>query len=163
MSGFIEVSALVSECSYCGHTANCFDHVIPFAYASGQKRHAKAWRSEKTVIPCCSECNSLLSSYSFYSIAERADFLATRLAVRYRRLLNSPHWSEEDYEDLRGRLKQAIKAKQAEKQVVLERIRHCLFVARLEDLTIADVWIAYRKGVTLAEYVSGKKAKQESL
>jgi len=168
MADFIKTSALVAECSYCGDSANCFDHVVPLSYVfSGKRTNAKN-RSETTVVPCCNECNHLLGCSVFPSVSEKAGFLAERIAIRYKRILNAPYWSEEDYNELSGRLKQAIKAKQAKRQVVLERIRHCLFVAHLEELTIADIWAAYKKGMTLAEYVSGtqkacQKISQETL
>ena len=70
------------ECTYCGIGANSVDYIVPVSYSGkSQKKRTKGYERDKTV-PACSECNSLLSNYSIFTIHERAEYIAEPLANR---------------------------------------------------------------------------------
>lgn len=150
-----------AECAYCGQGANARDHVVPVCWNSAAANRKGVDHSENQVIPVCNECNSILGGQAIFSIAERADYLATRLAVKYRKVLSAPVWTDEDLDQLSGMLKKHIKAKQSERLLVLDRIRRCVFAARLPSLKIEDIWAAHHKGKTLAEYLQDSQLTQE--
>lgn len=149
-----------ADCTYCGDSATSVDHVVPLTYASptGNRKGVNP-DIRKKAVPCCCECNSLLGSKSYFTISERAEFLSQRLAVRHRKLLALPIWSDEEIDLLRGNLRQNVKANQKKRLVVIERIRHCLFVAGLPDLSIDQVWSSYNKGLTISEWLTGENQK----
>ena len=133
-----------ANCCYCGDIATCFDHVIPvsFAQKSGKRRDDLTSIEEikKKSVGCCEECNSLLSNYIFDSIADRTEYLSDRVAKKYKKLLKSPSWSEEELEELEGRLKISVMAKQKLKELTIERLRHLNYLRMLPNFTIDDYW-----------------------
>jgi hypothetical protein len=142
-----------AECTYCGQLANGVDHVTPVAYA---QHHRKSGWDMANTVPCCMECNSVANDKYFETIEEKAVWLADKLARRHQRILQSPAWSEEELETLRGTLRKTVEAKQAEKTAVMNRIRHCLMISRVA-LSTEEVWKLYKKGKSIVEFLSGVK------
>ena len=91
-------------------------------------------RSKEDCVPACRECNGLLS------IAGRAGYLVSRLADRHKKLLETPDWSNEDLEELEGRLRTHVKSLQLKKKLVKARISYAQSVSLMVDLTIEGVW-----------------------
>lgn len=77
------------QCVYCGMTADTKDHYPP-----------RCTRTDGVTLPCCRLCNSLVGDRYPYSLADRMDYVKRRLASRYRRLLASPDWGEDELTDL---------------------------------------------------------------
>jgi len=130
-----------ATCTYCGCSAESVDHTTP-----------KAWRStttdpsgggyKKRVVPCCLNCNSILSCLPLLTVSERAAYIAERLSVKHERLLRSPVWDESEIKALGPNLRRKIKHKQFKRQMTLERIRHANTVALLTDITNEMIWEA---------------------
>jgi hypothetical protein len=128
----------VRPCCYCGENATVLDHVIPVSWASNRTRKGTNV-NKKSCVGCCSECNSLLSNFYLHSIRERAEYLSDRIAIRYRKLLSMPAWSEEEQDDMGAGMSTYIKRTAVEKQIAIERLRHLNYIKSL-DLTIDDYW-----------------------
>lgn len=111
-------------CFYCGDTSSITrDHVIPISTVGARNYDAR------DVVPCCSECNSLLGNKSITTVEDRASYLAERLAKRYKSVLASEAFSEDELEGLGANLKSLISANMNYKSYVGYRISHCFKVA----------------------------------
>ena len=78
------------------------------------------------LVPACRECNTNLGTLPVLLIGARKSYLAKRYRNRYRRILNTPAWTQEEMDDLSPNLRAGIES--------AERIRESV-VARLEVLT----------------------------
>lgn len=90
----------------------------------GRRRYAGC-----ELVPACSECNTLLGSLLLTSVEARAAYLAGKLEMRYRKLLKSPKWTEEELEEVGPTLRSTLRKSRAESNNVRQRIAHCLTVA----------------------------------
>jgi len=127
------------DCTYCGMNAVALDHVVPWSYDHSERRELKTVNRSECV-PACKECNCLLSNFFFITVADRAAFIARRLAERHAKVLGAPDWSEAEYKQLSGNLLKQVKAMQAKKKVIMARIACAQLIADMPDLTIEQVW-----------------------
>ena len=139
------------DCTYCGMNATDMDHVIPRSYSMLEGEDT---RSKEDCVPACRECNGLLSNLMVITIAERAGYLVSRLVDRHKKLLDSPDWSEEEFEELEGRLRKHVKSLQTKKKVIKARIAYAQSVSLLTDLTIAGVWDSQSNSVKKSSKMS---------
>jgi len=101
-------------CYYCGlENPNTLDHTIPVSYYSSEpvrKKGRKASHKDRVpLVDCCSECNTALSNKLFFDVRDRAGYLKEKYLKKYKKLLNSPNWDEEDLEDLGWSLRTTVK------------------------------------------------------
>jgi hypothetical protein len=125
------------DCTYCGLVASGKDHVIPVSYECVSRRMASFDRSE--TCPACTECNCLLGSRWVPSIAERAQFIARILAIRYRELLKTPDWSEDELEEMGTKLRKGIISRIKRRDLTKARIAYAESVG-LMNLNPEDCW-----------------------
>ncbi len=119
------------ECWYCGDVANSRDHVIPHTTTGLNQRRYDGVE----LIECCANCNSILGANLFDTLAQRVAFLAKRFCVKHK--LDKPHveWSEDDLAELKGNLRQYVKAKELEWARNRSRYLHMLLrQALLEEI-----------------------------
>lgn len=109
-------------CFYCGETATDEDHAIPHSLLHGIGHKRTGYETD--TLPCCHECNSLLSSKVFDTLGERKGYLARRLRTIYARNLHSPTWTEEELDDLGYTLRSHAMAIHLGKQAVIRRLGH---------------------------------------
>ncbi|HCT9982771.1 TPA: hypothetical protein OUD88_002861 [Enterobacter hormaechei] len=115
----------VKTCFYCGDdTQITRDHIIPVSYAGGKRHYDRA-----DTVDCCFECNCNLNDKAFLTVEDRAQFLYDRYAVKYRKLLTLPEWSEDELEDMSDDFRRSIKASMVMREIVAERLHHLLTVA----------------------------------
>lgn len=120
----------ISECTYCGETATESDHVTPH---NGQAESG---------IPCCRECNSLLSNFFAYRVSHKAELVGIRLEQRYRKVLDQPGWGDEELTaSLEPSMRQYVRAKQALRLRILNRLRHTNAVIALDP----DIWQVHER------------------
>jgi hypothetical protein len=100
------------ECTYCGTHADTKDHVLP-----------KSITWNYNTVPCCFECNSVLGSHVLLSIGERKSFLLGWYSKRYKNILESPNWYEDELEELGEVMREEIRASIAVKKQLLARIK----------------------------------------
>ncbi len=110
----------IDNCYYCGLPATEEDHVIPIS----SLRNMPLSLMKEIVVPSCPECNRVLSNYFSITLTERKNELRTRLRKRYKKLLASPDWSNEDLRGLDGSLRRHIIALQTKKKQVVERLEY---------------------------------------
>lgn len=117
----------MGDCAYCGMPATDKDHLTPVRYNYSRRPKNRNSFTQETV-PCCRECNSLLGSKFIIGVRERAGEIAVCLEVRYSKILKAPIWTEEEIATLGTSLQRAIRAKQFQREEVLERIRNATSV-----------------------------------
>jgi hypothetical protein len=76
----------------------------------------------------------------YITVSDRALYLAGRLEDRHRKVLSSPSWTEEEYEDLSGSLLKHVKSLQTKKKLVRARIDYAKSVSEMKELTVEGVW-----------------------
>ncbi len=125
------------KCTYCGESAECMDHVVPVSYnLPGRKRVSY---KKLQIVPSCNDCNLRLSNKAYHTVGKRADYLATKLAKKHKRLLGRLSWTVDELLDVDFRLRQYLLMGNVEKETALLRIEHCRQVADLNP-SINDVW-----------------------
>ena len=84
-------------CYYCGNPATTHDHVYPLValYALYGVEDLPPTHL-LVIVPCCQECNALLHSSVFPTMAARKRYLKRRLRQRYKRLLALPSWHPQE-------------------------------------------------------------------
>lgn len=88
-------------CYYCMEPADTMDHVPPISltYARGAEYFER--KNIKLVkVSCCRECNSLLGAVDKLTVERRARYIYDKLLKRYKRLLASPKWYEDELGEL---------------------------------------------------------------
>lgn len=124
-------------CTYCKDHADTLDHVIPVSFTSTSRKNAKYNR--KNTVPACRECNSLLSNFLIHTVGGRAEYLTNKYKSRYRKLLKTPEWSEEDLKSLKANLRKTIEQSLIIKKSVEIRIKNCELTRDIAP-TIEQVW-----------------------
>ena len=127
------------DCTYCGMRATCLDHVVPRSYNSATERDASD-RTKRDCVPACTECNLLLSNFMYITVSDRALYLTGRLEDKHKKVLSSPNWTEEEYEDLSGSLLKHVKSLQTKKKLIRARIEYARSVSEMKELTVEGVW-----------------------
>ena len=115
------------KCAYCGDIADSLDHVLPHSYTRIFPKQNRTY-NKKEVVPCCTECNSLLGNKPYFAVAERAAYLAGKYEKRYKKLLSMPVWEEEDIEECGYNIKLFIENSVQEKKAIELRIDNCCLV-----------------------------------
>lgn len=124
------------RCIYCNEPANSRDHVVPRSYANelGQSF------DKKNVVPSCKNCNAILGNKPYFTISERAGYIARRLYIKGTKLRRTAWTGEEAKKELDGKLRRKILGyiKAADKSA--RRVKHAELVMLYEDLTIDEFW-----------------------
>jgi hypothetical protein len=109
-------------CIYCGAAATTRDHFIPKAFASRCEDFAKIPKRNLKV-PACAECNSTAGAEVFLTLREKRRYIAGQYGKKYKKLLEAPHWTTEEIEELGPTLQSHIKTDQAVKDYMRARMR----------------------------------------
>lgn len=117
----------LDKCYYCGsETAKNTqgDHIPPisWAYALGFDYLTEKENAPFLIVPCCTECNNALGDKKYFTLNKRKGFIASHLRSRYRKLRESPMWTEDDLAELDGRLEEQIRTLQDQRLLVERRI-----------------------------------------
>jgi hypothetical protein len=98
-------------CVYCGQWAGSDEHFPPrSAISSG------------VILPACIECNGLAGNFHPFDFESRVKHVKDRLRSKYRKLLDSPDWSEEELEEVDYTLDVGGRAWRKLRKIVRERI-----------------------------------------
>lgn len=106
------------RCWYCGELAESMDHMAPKAYVQ-----------QGDTVPCCKQCNDIMTDKFPNSVEARVEYLASRIYKNYALDRPDPVWEESDFEDMSDTLIQHVRAKLAEKEQ--GRLRYAFVMARL--------------------------------
>lgn len=110
-------------CTYCGDTAQTIDHVIPVSFFDGKIVRSAALRGKGVRTYACSDCNCMLSNKYFESFRERCKYVNQGIERRFKRVLNMPVWTDEEFKELGKNIRSRLAEKLNLKALVLERIR----------------------------------------
>lgn len=110
-------------CTYCGDTGNSIDHVIPVSYFDDNIKRSGKLNSKGIRTHSCSDCNSILNDKYFESFYERCQYVNKRIQQRFKKIINLPPWSPEEFAKLGKNIKASLGEKLNLKGVVLERLR----------------------------------------
>ena len=121
-------------CSYCGEFADTYDHVIPVSYKHVDR---KMEVGNKEAIPCCSECNTILGNRFLHTVSARATYLLKEYRKRYKRVLNTPHWEDDELEEMGESMRKSILARLDTKDILNERLIHLKETAHA-DYTVQE-------------------------
>jgi hypothetical protein len=123
------------ECVYCGEPATERDHVIPHSLMHSQD--VKRTFENTEVVPACRDCNGALRDRPIVTVAERADWLLTRLR---KKLTKMPSWSEVEIKQLGRTLQNFVRTGQGKRAALERRISHLEQVAKMRGLTPERYW-----------------------
>ena len=134
-------------CTYCGETADTYDHVAPVSSVNGGRRASV--RNRKLCVPACRECNSVLGNRGGDTVGDRAAYLVGRYLKRYRKSLAQPDWSEDEMAELGPNMRREVARAMAARESAAVKIETCRMCAMLSP-TIAEVWavVDEREGET---------------
>jgi hypothetical protein len=79
---------------------------------------------EGLLIPACSECNGILSSSYIKRLSDRKKYLLKAYRKKYKKLMESPCWTETELNELSYELRSAIETSEIRKAVMLDRFNH---------------------------------------
>lgn len=104
-------------CMYCGEIATLLDHVPPLAIVESQGPKANM-----VLVPSCEECNSFGWAHPDYTIRDRKKRIGELIFRKYRRLLNSPSWTQDELNELGPEMRQRVMRAESQKLVIQRRI-----------------------------------------
>lgn len=99
-------------CIYCNNNfATDLDHTIPHSFYSLKYKGGRKKASHNDPVPMvdsCRECNIMLSNKLIPDINDRKKYLLNKYKKRYKKLLSTSDWNEEDLEELDSDLRNKI-------------------------------------------------------
>ena len=114
---FNKISQEGEPCKYCGVYSTDKEHIVPLAYTN-------PYGEESPTVSACHECNLFASDKMFNSFEEKKDFIKKRIKTYYKKVLQSPDWTEHEIKELSGKLREYVFWSQRLKEVIKRRIRY---------------------------------------
>jgi hypothetical protein len=74
-------------------------------------------------VPACLECNSTAGARVFSTPIKKQEYIRQRYRRRYKKLLESPDWTEIELADLGYSLQSYIKGSQEAKKILKKRLK----------------------------------------
>jgi len=105
-------------CFYCGAHGESKDHVPAVSHAQDYDEY------ERILVRSCLLCNGFLGCIFLPTLYQRVVYLASRYRKRFSKIISMPHWSEDDIEELSGKLKISIIIGMKKKKDSILRINH---------------------------------------
>lgn len=99
------------DCIYCGEWATCRDHFPPVSMSK-----------VGVLLPSCHECNFLAGVHHPTDLVSRIRHVRQAIEKKYRRVLETPEWSDEELSELGRGLKEDITKWRNLRRTVLRRI-----------------------------------------
>lgn len=111
------------DCAYCGDLANSEDHIPSLHILHMLVSSGEGDRYKRIIVPSCMDCNSRLGSCFAFTISKRKKILHSRLKKKYKKILRKVVWDDDETESLGYSLRKYIEHSQAEREIVLSRLR----------------------------------------
>lgn len=108
-------------CKYCGEAADGKDHFIPKAFTLTMQN--LGWSVKEVIVPCCRECNSTAGAKVFRTLTEKRKYIQSQYRIKYKKLINSPDWTEAEIEQVGPTLQSHVKYSQSAKKIIMARLR----------------------------------------
>ena len=112
-------------CYYCGlRNPDTLDHTIPVSYYSSEpvRKKRSSYRDRVPIVVSCRECNSTINSKLYFDVRDRAGYIKEKYIKKYKKLLDSPDWDEEDLEDLGWVLRSTVENSIRLKENIQDRL-----------------------------------------
>uniref|UniRef100_A0A6H1ZLB3 Uncharacterized protein n=1 Tax=viral metagenome TaxID=1070528 RepID=A0A6H1ZLB3_9ZZZZ len=101
-----------NACIYCGLIATDKEHLIPRSWIEETKRlKALGFNVEipkEVIVPACRECNMIATGNFFKGFKEKKEFIQEKIIKRYKRFAKISFWTEEEINELEGRLREEV-------------------------------------------------------
>ena len=117
-------------CTYCGREGDEDEHVIPLSYL-GERRLSK--ENGQWVVQSCRTCNQLGCDSIFFTIPDKAQFILSEYQRKYRKVLGTPNWSDDELADLSYELRTMIEGHITAKSILIEKIKHLEMIGGYGD------------------------------
>ncbi len=111
----------VEPCIYCGVPASSIDHIPPRIMRqrlADLGEYVGTWAE----VPACRWCNSQIGDLALLTITDRKLYIKQRIRVKFKKLLSSPDWNEEQLSELGYSLKTKIVSAMAKKRLLKQRL-----------------------------------------
>ena len=112
----------------------------PTSSSVSNLHHRYSDYNSENVVPACMECNTHLGSKYLITISDRAEYLASDLNKRSKKILKYPDWTSEELDELKGSLRKTVQAMQIKKNLIKERLSHMENMSKNKGLTPKDYW-----------------------
>ena len=116
------------QCFYCGVPAEEKEHTVPISYINDLERLRGLGLSvaipEQKIVPTCFECNQLLGKKYYGTPNQRKIELKVLLSDKYRKLIESPDWDDDEIVEMNGRMKEYIVIYQEAKKLIMKRLSY---------------------------------------
>lgn len=103
-------------CIYCGQVGWDRDHLLPATFTG------VAVRKHVLTVPSCLECNSMLNDSYAPSITERRLIVQGKLQKKYRKVLFSYEYTDDELEEFGPGLRPTIARARVEREAMWERV-----------------------------------------
>src|SRR3990167_6379354 len=94
-------------CTYCGCPATDREHVTPLSWIKKYQELKDMGIDidvpKEVIVPSCQECNKLAYDRLFENVRTKKHYINAKIADKYRKLLDSPDWEDEELVELDGR------------------------------------------------------------
>lgn len=126
------------KCTYCGDENDIIrEHVIPASYF-GRRTFDN---HQQWIIPACQLCNSLAGSAVFFSIPEKANYIAKRYRGRYAKILRMPPWSPDEIKRMKYRLRVGLEQKLLAKAIAQRKLLYVEAVGDYPQNFLRPAWV----------------------
>ena len=115
----------MNYCIYCGDIAETKDHVIPYSFigkVDRKKNRSPYTNSIGETVDSCLECNMLLSNKMLITVKDRTKYLFEKVKRRYRTLIVSKDWNQDELDELGYGLKTSVLERIAQKDRIVQRL-----------------------------------------
>lgn len=145
-------------CTYCGAMVEIQrEHVIPAVYYVLRSYD----RSRQWIVPSCRTCNSFASSKLFFSIPEKAAYIARRYRLKFKRLISTPMWHDEELKDMGYLLRKGIEQGMMTRLFILRRIAHLETVRDYARDFLRPKWVEEEYKILMEEMAKRARKKRK--
>jgi hypothetical protein len=74
------------------------------------------------LLPCCRECNAYAGTSYAFDFDSRINFVREKIEKKNAKYLKMPIWTEEDLEELSGKLRRSVKLCQEKRRIARKRL-----------------------------------------
>ena len=126
------------NCIYCDSDSSLVkEHVIPASFFGFRCED----RDRQWIVTGCETCNILAGSFTCFSIPEKASYILKRYRVRYKKIIETPHWNEEELNGLDYNLRNSIVGALQAKSIIGIKLRHLESVSNYEVDYLRPHWV----------------------
>jgi len=101
------------------------DLFVPWTYMHpGRRKRSLRQTPRKNLVPACRECNNIAGNKVFERLEDKREYIQGRLSIKYKRIIDLPHWSEKELNGLGYGIRAGLKIKLLARKWVMNRINY---------------------------------------